>query len=31
VMVNELKNVKLVQLLADGEVEVMELDTVYAH
>ncbi len=31
VMVNELKNVKLTSLLADGEVEVMELDTVYAH
>ena len=31
VMVNELKNVKLVELLPDGEVEVTELDTVYAH
>ena len=31
VMVNELKNVKLVELLADGEVEVAELETVYAH
>ena len=31
VMVNELKNVKLVQLLADGEVEVAELETVYNH
>jgi len=31
VMVNELKNVKLVALLADGEVEVAELETVYAH
>jgi len=31
IMVNELKNVKLVELLADGEVEVAELETVYAH
>jgi len=31
VMVNELKNVKLTALSADGEVEVMELDTIYAH
>lgn len=31
VMVNELKEVKLVSLLADGEVEVAELETVYAH
>jgi threonylcarbamoyladenosine tRNA methylthiotransferase MtaB len=31
IMVNELKNVKLVALLADGEVEVAELETVYAH
>ncbi|MES2653183.1 MAG: tRNA (N(6)-L-threonylcarbamoyladenosine(37)-C(2))-methylthiotransferase MtaB [Bacteroidota bacterium] len=31
VMVNELKNVKLTALLADGEVEVMELDTIYSH
>jgi len=31
VMVNELKNVKLTALLPDGEVEVMELETVYAH
>lgn len=31
VMVNELKNVKLVQLLADGEVEVAELESVYTH
>ncbi len=30
-MVNELKNVKLVELTADGEVEVAELETVYAH
>ena len=30
-MVNDLKNVKLTALLADGEVEVMELDTVYTH
>ena len=31
VMVNELKNVKLVELLADGEVEVAELETIYVH
>ena len=31
IMVNELKNVKLVELLADGEVEVAELETVYSH
>jgi threonylcarbamoyladenosine tRNA methylthiotransferase MtaB len=31
IMVNELKNVKLVELLADGEVEVAELETVYTH
>lgn len=31
VMVNELKNVKLIELLADGEVEVAEIETVYAH
>lgn len=31
VMVNELKNVKLVELLADGEVEVAELESVYTH
>ncbi|RZJ81088.1 MAG: tRNA (N(6)-L-threonylcarbamoyladenosine(37)-C(2))-methylthiotransferase MtaB [Flavobacterium sp.] len=31
IMVNELKNVKLVELLADGEVEVAELETVYNH
>lgn len=31
VMVNELKNVKLTALLADGEVEVMELETSYSH
>ena len=31
IMVNELKNVKLVELLADGEVEVAELDTVFSH
>jgi threonylcarbamoyladenosine tRNA methylthiotransferase MtaB len=31
VMVNELKDVKLTALLADGEVEVMELATVYTH
>jgi threonylcarbamoyladenosine tRNA methylthiotransferase MtaB len=30
-MVNELKEVKLVALTADGEVEVAELETVYAH
>lgn len=30
-MVNELKTVKLVSLLPDGEVEVAELDTVYSH
>ena len=29
IMVNELKNVKLTALLADGEVEVMELDNVF--
>ncbi len=31
VMVNELKNVKLVDLLPDGEVEVAELETIYTH
>jgi len=31
VMVNELKNVKLVELLADGEVEVAELETLVSH
>ncbi len=31
VMVNELKNIKLVSLLPDGEVEVAELDSVYSH
>ena len=31
IMVNELKNVKLVELLADGEVEVAELETVFSH
>lgn len=31
VMVNELKAVKLVEITADGEVEVAELETVYAH
>lgn len=32
IMVNELKNVKLVELLADGEVEVAELETlVHSH
>ncbi|MFD0941610.1 tRNA (N(6)-L-threonylcarbamoyladenosine(37)-C(2))-methylthiotransferase MtaB [Pedobacter boryungensis] len=31
VMVNELKQVKLVELLADGEVAVEEVETVYAH
>ncbi len=31
VMVNELKDVKLTALLPDGEVEVMELETVYNH
>lgn len=30
-MVNELKQVKLVSLTADGEVEVAEAETVYAH
>ena len=30
-MVNELKNVKLVELTPEGEVEVAELETVYAH
>lgn len=31
VMVNEVKNVKLVGLAADGEMEVMEIETVYSH
>ncbi|RZK55082.1 MAG: tRNA (N(6)-L-threonylcarbamoyladenosine(37)-C(2))-methylthiotransferase MtaB [Pedobacter sp.] len=31
VMVNELKNVKLIELLADGEVEVAEAEEVLAH
>lgn len=31
VMVNEVKTVKLVGLAADGEMEVMELETVYSH
>lgn len=31
VMVNELKNVKLIELLADGEVEVAELETIHSH
>ncbi|MBB2144531.1 tRNA (N(6)-L-threonylcarbamoyladenosine(37)-C(2))-methylthiotransferase MtaB [Pedobacter sp. LMG 31464] len=31
VMVNELKNVKLVELLADGEVEVIEAEEVLVH
>lgn len=31
VMVNEVKRVKLVGLAADGEMEVMELETVYSH
>lgn len=31
VMVNELKNVKLIALLADGEVEVAELETTFSH
>lgn len=31
VMVNELKAVKLVAITADGEVEVAELETAYAH
>ena len=31
VMVNEVKTIKLVSILPDGEVEVAELDTVYAH
>jgi len=30
-MVNELKQVKLIELTADGEVEVAETETVYAH
>jgi threonylcarbamoyladenosine tRNA methylthiotransferase MtaB len=30
-MVNELKNVKLIELLADGEVEVAEAEEVLAH
>jgi threonylcarbamoyladenosine tRNA methylthiotransferase MtaB len=31
VMVNELKAVKLLEITADGEVEVAELETAYAH
>lgn len=31
VMVNELKAVKLLEITADGDVEVAELDSVYAH
>ncbi|WP_219226112.1 tRNA (N(6)-L-threonylcarbamoyladenosine(37)-C(2))-methylthiotransferase MtaB [Pedobacter antarcticus] len=31
VMVNEVKTVKLVELAPDGEMEVMELETVYSH
>jgi len=31
IMVNELKAVKLLEMTADGEVEVAELETVYAH
>lgn len=31
VMVNEVKTVKLVELAPDGEMEVMELETIYSH
>lgn len=31
IMVNELKTIKLVSILPDGEVEVAELDSVYSH